>query len=138
MFKSKRNVIITLVAIMSILVFSGCEQRQANTVSYNLSLQADNFNVARKLTVINTRAEDGNTAILFQMTGNFSIEKETDGDLAVIGENENGTFYKHFVFLSKDISYIVEDLGTTTINKYKYQINFNPKMILPVEVTTVD
>lgn len=138
MIKLKKFLIIFTIVLIVMSIFSGCEQRQANTVSYNLSLQADNFNVARKLTVINTRAEDGNTAILFQMTGNFSIEKETDGDLAVIGENADGTYYKHFVCLSQDITYIVEDLGTTTVNKYKYQINFNPKMILPVEVVTID
>lgn len=61
--------------------------------------------MAQKLTVINTPAEDGNNAILFQMTGNFSIEKEADGKLAVIGENENATYYKHFVYLSDNITY---------------------------------
>lgn len=126
-----------IMVILTIVALTGC-QRQADKVSYNLSLDADNFNVARKLTVINARAEDGNTSILFQMTGNFSIEKEADGDLAVIGENEDGTYYKHFVYLSRDITYIVEDIGKTNVSKHKYQINFNPKMIIPVEVTTID
>jgi hypothetical protein len=76
--------------------------------------------------------------VLFQITGNFSIDKETDGDLAVIGENANGTYYKHFVCLADEITYIVEDLGTTGVDKYNYQINFNPKMIMPIDVTTVD
>lgn len=134
MFKSKKKVIILFVAIIIVLgMLSGCG-RQADRVSYNLSLEADNFNVARKLTVINQRTD----TILFQMTGNFSIEKETDGDLAVIGENENGTYYKHFIYLSSEISYIVEDLGTTGVNKYKYEINFNPNMLIPVDVVTID
>ena len=133
MFKSKKNIIVILMVIIVMTIsLSGC--RQASRVSRNLSLEADNFNVARKLTVINQRTD----TILFQMTGNFSIEKEADGDLAVIGENENGTYYKHFVYLSSEISYIVEDLGRTGTNKYKYQINFNPRMIIPVEVTTID
>jgi hypothetical protein len=120
--------------MLAAIVFSyGC-QRQANKVSYNLSLEADNFNVARKLTVINQRTD----TILFQMTGNFSIQKEPDGDLAVVGENENGTYYKHFVWLSSEITYIVEDLGTTGVNKYHYTINFNPKMIIPIEIETID
>jgi hypothetical protein len=134
MFKSKKKIVIILMAIvMMVSILSGCE-RQSDRVSYNLSLEADNFNVARKLTVINQRTD----TILFQMTGNFSIEKESDGDLAVIGENENGTYYKHFVCLSSEITYIVEDLGKTGVNKYKYSINFNPRMIIPVEVTTID
>jgi hypothetical protein len=133
----KKLVLILLLVIMSIGVLAGC-QRQASRVSYNLSLEADNFNVARRLTVINTRAEDGNASILYQMTGNFSIEKEPDGDLAVIGENPDGTYYKHFVYLSRDISYITEQLTGNDVNKHKFTINYNPKMIVPVEVKTID
>jgi len=136
MFKSKKYVCtvvaIALILIVMMVILVGC--RQADKVSRNLSLEADNFNVARKLTVINQRTD----TILFQMTGNFSIQKEDDGDLAVIGENEDGTYYKHFIYLSSEISYIVEDLGKTGVNKHKYSINFNPKMLVPVEVKTVD
>ncbi|MPM96774.1 hypothetical protein SDC9_143939 [bioreactor metagenome] len=134
MFKKKKYFLVVLVVlIMAISVLTGC-QRQSNKVSYNLSLEADNFNVARKVTVINQRTD----TILFQMSGNFSIDKEADGDLAVIGENDDGTYYKHFIYLSSEITYIVEDLGKTGVNKYKYEINFNPKMIIPAEAVTVD
>lgn len=130
-----KSIIAVAVVLMVMFTLVGCvDQRQADDVSYNLSLEADNFNVARKLTVINQRTD----TMLFQMTGNFSIEKETDGDLAVIGENENGTYYKHFVYLSDEITYIVEDMGTTKVSKYKYQINFNPRMIIPVETNVID
>jgi len=136
MKKVFKIMLLALVIVMA-LSLAGC-QREADKVSYNLSMQADNFNVTRQLTVINTRAEDGNNAVLFQMTGNFSINKESDGDLAVIGEEPDGTYYKHFVFLTRDISYIVEDLGGTSVNKHKYEINFNPKMIIPVKAAVID
>jgi outer membrane lipoprotein-sorting protein len=127
----KKLLAILLIVTMSITL-AGCTQ--ADRVSSNLSQQADNFNVARKLTVINVRTD----TVLFQMTGNFSIEKESDGDLAVIGENDNGTYYKHFVCLADEITYVVEDLGTTTVSKHHYEINFNPEMIMPVEPTVID
>jgi outer membrane lipoprotein-sorting protein len=127
----KKLLTILLIVTMSITL-AGCTQ--ADRVSSNLSQQADNFNVARKLTVINVRTD----TVLFQMTGNFSIEKESDGDLAVIGENDNGTYYKHFVCLADEITYVVEDLGTTTVSKHHYEINFNPEMIMPVEPTVID
>jgi hypothetical protein len=133
----KKVFCLIFVAVMMVMVLlTGC--RQSDRVSYNLSVEADSFNVTRQLTVINTRAEDGNASILFQMTGNFSIEKETDGDLAVIGENPGGAYYKHFVYLSQDITYIVEDLGTTNVSKHRFEINFNPKMIVPVEPAIID
>ena len=130
----KKAWIVLLVIAIALTILVGCESREASMVSHNLSLEADNFNVARQLTVVNCRTD----TVLFQMTGNFSIDKEADGDLAVIGEDEDGRYYKHFVYLSRDITYVVEDIGTTGVNKYKYQINFNPNMILPFEVGTVD
>lgn len=128
------SVILVLAVLGSIMVLGGC-QRQSDKVSYNISLEADNFNISRRLTVINVRTND----TLFTMSGNFSIEKESDGDLAVIGENENGAYYKHFVNLNGGwVTYIVEDMGTTTVSKNHYTINFNPSMWIPVEVETID
>ena len=72
------------------------------------------------------------------MRGNFSVEKETDGDLAVIGEDENGQYYKHFVYLSSEISYVVEQLDNNSVEKHAYEINFNPEMIIPFEAVTID
>ena len=114
-----------------VVSLGGC--RQADKVSRNLSLEADNFNVTRKLTVINQRTD----TMLFRMIGNFSV-KQSSGDLDIIGENEDGTYYKHFIYLSDEITYIVEDLGKTTVNRYKYEINFNPNMIIPFEGVIVD
>lgn len=128
--KNKARIIMIL--ILATMVFTGC--RQATRVSRNLSLEADSFNVARMLSVINQRTD----TILFQMTGNFSINIDSDGDLEVIGEDNDGTYYKHFVHLSDEITYVVEDLGKTTTNKYKYQINFNPRMIIPIKPVIID
>jgi outer membrane lipoprotein-sorting protein len=132
----KKVLSVILVVLMFLLMFTGCTQ--AERVSANISQQADSFNVTRQFTVINTRAEDGNVSILFQMTGNFSIQKTGDGDVDVIGENPDGTFYKHFVYLSQDITYVVQDLDSTAVNKHKFEINFNPKMIIPVQPVIVD
>ena len=128
----KKVMVLILTVIIMAIVFTGCTQ--ADRVSRNLSQQADSFNVARKLTVINVRTD----SVLFQLTGNFSVEKESDGDLAIIGEDNNGKYYKHFICLADEITYVVEDLGSTGVNKYKYEINFNPNMILPVQPTIID
>lgn len=134
-FKSFLTVIMVLMLVA--MVFSGC-QRQSEVVSHNLSLEADSFNVTRQLTIINTRAEDGNAAILYQMTGNFSIDVDEDNDLNIIGENPGKLYYKHFVHLSRDITYIVQDLGASAVDRHQFVINFNPKMIVPVQPGIVD
>lgn len=128
----KKKILIGLFILSLILLTCGC-MRQANRVSRNLSLEADNFNVLRKLTVVNQRTD----TILFQATGNFSVLK-SEGDLDIVGENDDGTFYKHFIYLASETTYVVEDLGRTGVNRHRYQINFNPQMIIPVEPVIVD
>lgn len=129
----KKTVVMILCLVMVIaMVVTGC--RESEKISYNLSQEADNFNIYRLVTVINTRTD----MVMFQIRGNISIDKEADGDLAIIGEDENGQYFKHFICLSRDVSYIVEQIGTASVEKHKFEINFNPEMIFPFEATVVD
>jgi uncharacterized lipoprotein YajG len=126
--------IVLMIALMGLLLLTGCES-EAEKVSYNLSQQADNFNVIRQLTVINCIEGD----VLFQMTGKMSITADTaDNQLEVIVEDEDGSYKKHFIGLSDNVTYVVEDLGGNDVSKYKYTLNYNPKMWIPVEVQTID
>lgn len=107
---------------------------EADRVSYNLSQQADNFNDVRQITVINCLQGD----VLFQMTGKMSITADTaDNQLEILVEDENGDYKKHFIGLSDNVTYVVEDVTAGDVNQYKYTLNFNPKMWLP-EVATIE
>lgn len=120
---------------LSLAAFTGCET-EAQRVSYNLSQQADNFNIVRQLTVINCIEGD----VLFQMTGKMSITADTsDNQLEIIVEDD-GTYVKHFVGLSDNVTYVVEDLnlGANEVNKFKYTLNFNPNMWIPYDVETIE
>lgn len=115
---------------------TGCGT-EAQRVEYNLTQEAENFNVVRQLTVINCLEGD----VLFQMTGRMSITADTgDNQLEIIVENDDGKYVKHFVGLSDNVTYVVEDLnlGENEVSKYKYTLNFNPDMWLPLEVDTID
>ncbi|MEO1814919.1 MAG: hypothetical protein ABGU93_04925 [Acetobacterium sp.] len=126
--------IVLMIALMGLLLLTGCES-EAEKVSYNLSQQADNFNVIRQLTVINCIEGD----VLFQMTGKMSITADTeDNQLEVIVEDEDGSYKKHYIGLSDNVTYVLEDLGENNVSKYKYTLNYNPKMWIPVEVQTID
>lgn len=130
-----KKIFMILVVIAILLCCSSCET-QAERVSYNLSQQADNFNIVRQLTVINCIGGD----VLFQMTGKLSIEAdEAEKQLEIIVEND-GTYVKHFVGLSDNVTYVVEDLnlGENDVKNYQYTLNFNPKMWIPVTVETID
>lgn len=131
----KKIIAMLLIVAMAVTCFAGCKQTQASQVSYNLSLEADNFNDVRQITVINCLQGD----VLFQMTGKISIEADmADNQLEIIVEDENGEYKKHFIGLSDNVTYVVEDITSDDVSNYKYTLNFNPKMWIPVEVDTVD
>jgi hypothetical protein len=121
-----------LIIVMS-FVLTGCTE--AERVSQNLSLEADNFNVVRQLTVINCIQGD----VLFQMTGKMSITADTaDNQLEVVVEDSDGSYQKHFIGLSDNVTYVVEQKGYKDVSKYKYTLNYNPKMWIPVDLKNVD
>ena len=49
---------------------------------------------------------------------------------------EDNTYKKHFVGLSDNVTYVVEDVTGKNVNQYQYTLNFNPKMWLPVDMKT--
>lgn len=129
----KKIIIIMMIIMLTAVGLVGCNE--ADRVSQNLSKEADNFNVVRQLTVINCIEGD----VLFQMTGKMSIKADTaDNQLEVIVESDNGTYQKHFIGLSDNVTYVVEDIGINNVSKYKYTLNYNPKMWIPFDVKTID
>ena len=126
--KSAAALVLTMGLLLT-LTMCGCTE--AERVTYNLSQQADNFNIVRKITVINCIKGD----ILFQMSGKMSINvDEVENQLEILVESD-GIYSKHFIGLSDNVTYVVEDLnlGANAVSKYKYTINFNPSMWIPVE-----
>jgi uncharacterized lipoprotein YehR (DUF1307 family) len=123
-----------VLAIMLVVGITGCSQ--AERVEYNLTKEADSFNIVRQLTVMNCIKGD----VLFQMTGKMSITADTmDNQLEVIVEDGN-TYVKHFVGLSDNVTYVIEDLnlGANDVSNYRYTLNFNPSMWMPVDVEMID
>ena len=130
----KKIIVFTMAVVMMLAVMTGCET-EAQRVSYNLSQEADNFNDVRQITVINCLQGD----VLFQMTGKISIEADTeDNQLEIIVEDENGEYKKHFIGLSDNVTYVVEDITSGDVSKYKYTLNFNPKMWFPYDIDKID
>lgn len=131
----KKKIVAAIIAVSAAVGVAACSE--ASRVESNLTKEADNFNVVRQLTVINCLQGD----VLFQMTGKMSITADIgDNQLEIIVENDDGNYTKHFVGLSDNVTYTIEDLnlGANDVEKYKYTLNFNPEMWIPVEVETID
>ena len=131
----KKYIALMLVIAMALTMavgLSGC--RESERVSYNVSQEADNFNVMRRLAVINTVSGEP----VFELVGRFSITADSDDNqLEVIVEVEDGKYKKHIVGLNMATTmYVVEDINGANVNKFKYEINYLPKAIQPFDVVT--
>lgn len=117
---------------MFLCVFTGC--RESSRVSYNIGVEADNFNVTRRLEVLNARTDKP----VFELIGNFSIANNATNELEIIVEVDRGVYKKHFVYLNEWTIYVVEDVSGAYVDKYHYEVNFLPEMIIPVEFKSSD
>ena len=114
-------------------VLVGC--RESDKVSYNVSQDADNFNVLRRLAVINSRTDK----VEFELIGAFSLEVDDDeNQIEVVAETEDGEYKKHIIGLNENTMYVIEDLGGGRVNKYKYEVNYIPESIVPFDVVEKD
>lgn len=101
-------------------------------MSYNISKEADNFNVSRRLTVFNMRSD----TVIMQMTGCFALENDSDNELVVICELPDGSYQKHFVYLNDWTMYTVEQLDSSDVDRFDYELNFLPQEIPGVRITS--
>lgn len=123
----KKKVIALLAAFLLVCTsLTGCTE--ADQVSSNISKEADNFNVTRKLTVLNARTD----TILLELTGTFALKNNSNNELAIIIETAEGKYQKDYVYLNDYTMYVVEDISGASVDKYHYEINFLPEWGLKV------
>lgn len=101
--------IAAVIALMLLICITATGCAEADQVSYNISKEADNFNVTRKLTVLNARTD----TILLELTGTFALKNNSDNELEVIIETADNKYQKDYVYLNGD--------GTTTVSAALYK-----------------
>jgi len=117
--------VITLFSVSTTL--TGCSD--AGVVSDNISKQADQFNIYRRIVFYNSIQD----VYILVIEGFCSIEvDELDNQLEVtvkIGEKQ---YQKHYLGLSDNVTYTVEQLVSVDVSPYHYSIIFKPDVIIPV------
>ena len=122
-----KKILVLVMAIVLMFALTACTQ--SAIVSYNVSKEADNFNVIRRISVINMRSDKP----IFELIGQFSISNSGANELQVICEVGPKEYKKHFIYLNEWTMYVVEDVSGADVTPYCYEVNFLPEMILPVE-----
>ena len=111
-----------------VMVFvTGCVS-QADTVSKNLSTAAEEFEISRRIVMFNGITDN----YLLSIEGRCSIEVDAaDNQLEVTCKVGKDAFEKHFLGLSDNVSYLVEQLKPVDANEFRTRVIFRPETILP-------
>lgn len=128
----KKRIVLFVLLMAVVVLLSACTQ--ATRVSHNISKEADNFNVTRRLAVINARTDKP----LFELIGNFSLSNNMSSELEITCEVAPGQYKKHYVYLNEWTLYVVEDVSGANVDSYRYEVNFLPEMFIPFTVTMSD
>ena len=129
--KNKKRILILLALMVFAFFVAGCTQ--ADRVSQNVSKEADNFNVIRRLSVINARTDKP----IFELVAAFSFQ--LDGKRIIVTcETGPGEYKKHSIGLNDWTLWFVEDVSGASVSPYRYEVNFLPEMLLPFEITMND
>lgn len=122
----------TLTAItIGTLAVSGCSS-DADVASRNLSKAADQFEIARRVVFYNGITGDYMLTVEGLCSlGNYDKSRE----VSITCKVGPGTYKKHFLGLSDNVTYFVEQLEPSSTSVYRYRVIFKPKSIIPdVEV----
>lgn len=100
----------------------------ASVASRNLSKAADMFEVNRRVVFFNGITDK----YLLSIEGRCSIKADaSDRQLEVTCKNGPEAFKKHFLGLSDNVSYFVEQLANTDVSVYHYRVIFKPQSVIP-------
>lgn len=114
-----------LIAVIALLFCcTACEEDEAYVVSHNISKEADNFNVYRKIIVINNQTD----SVMLEFEGWCSITKDnTDNQLEITYRAGEDEYYKDFIGLNDRTSYVITQLDGKNVDKYHYLWNYHDK-----------
>lgn len=115
-------------SMVAALMFTAtaCFEDDADVVSENLSKAADNFEVNRRIVMFNGITDK----YLMVIEGTCSITDEGN-QLEVICKVDKDSYKKHFLGLSDNVSYFVEQGEPVKASANHYRVTFKPQSILP-------
>jgi len=124
--KKKLTGIILGAVALSVLLTGCIEDRASDTVSENLSLDADNFKIERTIIFYNGITGE----YVMKIEGLCSIADEGN-QLEVTCKEGKDAYTKDFLGLSDNVTYFVQQTENANVDPYHRKIYFRPETILP-------
>lgn len=128
-------IVLALAAVVGAMSLTGCGASKAHVAAHNLSVEAEQFKIARQIVFFNGITDK----YLAVVRGYCSVETTSSalgGSLEVTcqtGHDKQGNslYKKDYFGLSDNVSYMVEQIDPINVSVDHYTVLFRPQTILP-------
>lgn len=111
-----------------VVALLGACTSDADVASTNLSKAADSFEVPRRIVFYNGITEQ----YILVIEGYCSLgNSDKARELSVTCKTGPGVFRKHFLGLSDNVTYVVEQVADVGVRTDRYRVIFKPSTIIP-------
>jgi len=119
--------VLSALGIVSIALSLGA-CTDAQMASQNISKAADYFEINRRIIFYNGITDN----YMLTIEGRCSIKKDNqDNQLEVTCKTSPTEYKKHFLGISDNVTYFVEQLEYANVSVYQYRVVFKPSAIMP-------
>lgn len=106
-------------------ILAGCSDAQV--ASRNLSQAADNFEISRRVVFYNGITGE----YMLTIEGLCSLEAGEHRKVAITCKTGPSAFKKHYLGLSDNVTYFIEQMEPAGVSTYHYRVVFKPSVIVP-------
>jgi hypothetical protein len=122
----KKLILSSLIAMTLLISLVGCSS-EADTVSQNLSKSADSFQVQRRVVFVNGITDK----YLLSIEGLCALDASDSKKISVTCKVGDGQYKKHYLGLSDNVTYFIEQTDAKYEDAYHYKVIFRPETIIP-------
>lgn len=113
-------------AVSVLVTLSACSS-DADVASRNISQAADNFEINRRVVFYNGI----NGEYMLTIEGLCSLDASEGRKVAITCKVGPNAFKKHYLGLSDNVTYFIEQMEPAAVGVYHYKVVFKPSVILP-------
>ena len=120
------NKILLMLVMATTILLQACS-RDADVASKNLSYEADNFQLDRRIVFYNGITGE----YILTIEGKCAFNVPSDNKVDVTCKTGEGLYKKHSLGISDNVTYFSEQLNSKGVSVYHYKVNFKPQVIIP-------
>lgn len=126
-YTMKKLAVLALLLFCAWTILTGCDD--ASVVSHNISKKSDYFEIPRRVVFYNGITNE----YILEVEWYCSLQwwgASSPNEISIVCKDGAG-YKKHFLWLSDNVTYIVEQIDDVNVSANHYKVIFKPEAILP-------